>query len=84
MYAFQDLLVNIALPRSRDIRGLTPNTFDAHGNYSLGVAAQIIFPEINYDQIDAIRGMDITISTTARNAKEGRALLEAFNFPFKK
>jgi large subunit ribosomal protein L5 len=84
MYEFLDRLVNIAIPRIRDFRGLNPKSFDAQGNYSLGVAEQIIFPEINYDQIDAIRGMDITISTTARNAKEGRALLEAFNFPFKK
>lgn len=84
MYEFLDRLVNIAIPRIRDFRGLNPRSFDAQGNYSLGVQEQIIFPEVNYDQIDAIRGMDITISTTARNANEGRALLEAFNFPFKK
>ena len=84
MYEFLDRLVNIAIPRIRDFRGLNPRSFDGQGNYSMGVSEQIIFPEINYDQIDAIRGMDITISTTARNAEEGRALLEAFNFPFKK
>ena len=84
MYEFLDRLVNIAIPRIRDFRGLSPRSFDGQGNYSMGVSEQIIFPEINYDQIDAIRGMDITISTTARNAEEGRALLEAFNFPFKK
>ncbi|HZW59424.1 MAG TPA: 50S ribosomal protein L5 [Woeseiaceae bacterium] len=84
MYEFLDRLVNIAIPRIRDFRGLNPRSFDAQGNYSLGVSEQIIFPEVNFDQVDAIRGMDITISTTARNAAEGRALLEAFNFPFKK
>lgn len=84
MYEFLDRLVSIAIPRIRDFRGLNPRSFDGQGNYSMGVSEQIIFPEINYDQIDAIRGMDITISTTARNAQEGRALLEAFNFPFKK
>jgi len=84
MYEFLDRLVNIAIPRVRDFRGLNPKSFDKQGNYSLGVQEQIIFPEINYDEVDAIRGMDITITTTARNAEEGRALLEAFNFPFKK
>ncbi|HET6630047.1 MAG TPA: 50S ribosomal protein L5 [Woeseiaceae bacterium] len=84
MYEFLDRLVNIAIPRTRDFRGLNPRSFDGQGNYSLGVQEQIIFPEVNYDQVDAIRGMDITISTTARNAEEGRALLEAFNFPFRK
>jgi large subunit ribosomal protein L5 len=84
MYEFLDRLVNIAIPRIRDFRGLSPKSFDRQGNYSMGVQEQIIFPEINYDQIDAIRGLDITISTTARNAEEGAALLEAFNFPFKK
>jgi large subunit ribosomal protein L5 len=84
MYEFLDRLVNIAIPRIRDFRGLNARSFDGQGNYSMGVSEQIIFPEINYDQIDAIRGMDITISTTARNAEEGRALLEAFSFPFKK
>ncbi|NIV17803.1 MAG: 50S ribosomal protein L5 [Woeseiaceae bacterium] len=84
MYEFLDRLVNIAIPRIRDFRGLSPKSFDKQGNYSMGVSEQIIFPEINYDEIDAIRGLDITITTTARNAEEGRALLEAFNFPFKK
>lgn len=84
MYEFLDRLVNIAIPRIRDFRGLNSKSFDRQGNYSMGVSEQIIFPEINYDEIDAIRGLDITISTSARNADEGRALLEAFNFPFKK
>ena len=84
MYEFLDRLVNIAIPRIRDFRGLNPKSFDKQGNYSLGVQEQIIFPEINYDEIDMLRGMDIVITTTARNPKEGRALLEAFNFPFKK
>ncbi|MEJ2127583.1 MAG: 50S ribosomal protein L5 [Woeseiaceae bacterium] len=84
MYEFLDRLVNIAIPRIRDFRGLNPRSFDKAGNYSMGVTEQIIFPEIDYDHIDAIRGMDITITTTARNPEEGRALLEAFNFPFKK
>ncbi|HEY5641286.1 MAG TPA: 50S ribosomal protein L5 [Woeseiaceae bacterium] len=84
MYEFLDRLVNIAIPRIRDFRGLNPRAFDKTGNYSLGVQEQIIFPEINYDEIDALRGMDIVITTTARNPAEGRALLEAFNFPFKK
>jgi large subunit ribosomal protein L5 len=83
MYEFLDRLVNIAIPRIRDFRGLNPRSFDRFGNYSMGVAEQIIFPEINYDEIDALRGLDITITTTARNAEEGRALLKAFNFPFK-
>lgn len=84
MYEFLDRLVNIAIPRVRDFRGLNPRSFDTQGNYSMGVREQIIFPEIDYDQIDEIRGMDITITTTATNPEEGRALLEAFNFPFKK
>jgi large subunit ribosomal protein L5 len=84
MYEFLDRLVNIAIPRTRDFRGLSPKSFDKQGNYSLGVTEQIVFPEIDYDHIDAIRGMDITITTSARNQEEGRALLEAFNFPFKK
>jgi large subunit ribosomal protein L5 len=84
MYEFLDRLVNIAIPRIRDFRGLNPRSFDTQGNYSMGVREQIIFPEIDYDQIDEIRGMDITITTTATNPEEGRALLEAFNFPFKK
>lgn len=83
MYEFLDRLVNIAIPRIRDFRGLNPKSFDRVGNYSIGVSEQIIFPEINYDEIDALRGMDITITTTARNAEEGRALLDAFRFPFK-
>ena len=84
MYEFLDRLVNIAIPRIRDFRGLSPKSFDRQGNYSMGVQEQIIFPEINYDEIDALRGMDIVITTSARNPEEGRALLEAFNFPFKK
>ena len=84
MYEFLDRLVNIAIPRIRDFRGLNPKSFDRQGNYSMGVQEQIIFPEINYDEIDALRGMDIVITTTARNPEEGKALLEAFNFPFRK
>ena len=84
MYEFLDRLVNIAIPRIRDFRGLNPRAFDRQGNYSMGVQEQIIFPEINYDEVDTIRGLDITITTTARTAEEGKALLEAFNFPFKK
>ena len=84
MYEFLDRLVTIAIPRIRDFRGLNPKSMDGRGNYSMGIQEQIVFPEIDYDQIDAIRGMDITITTTARNDEEGRALLEAFNFPFKK
>ncbi|MFO7306322.1 MAG: 50S ribosomal protein L5 [Gammaproteobacteria bacterium] len=84
MYEFLDRLVNIAMPRIRDFRGLSPRSFDGRGNYNFGVKEQIIFPEIAYDQIDAIRGMDITITTTAKDDKAGRALLEAFNFPFRK
>ena len=84
MYEFLDRLVTIAIPRIRDFRGLNPKSFDKQGNYSMGVQEQIIFPEINYDEIDTLRGMDIVITTTARNAEEGKALLEAFNFPFKK
>jgi large subunit ribosomal protein L5 len=84
MYEFLDRLVNIAMPRIRDFRGVSARSFDGRGNYNFGVREQIIFPEIAYDQIDAIRGMDITITTTARDDKEGRALLEAFNFPFRK
>ena len=84
MYEFLDRLINIAIPRIRDFRGLSPRSFDGRGNYSLGVKEQIIFPEVQYDQIDQVRGMDITITTTARDNKAGRALLEAFNFPFRK
>jgi len=84
MYEFLDRLISIAMPRIRDFRGVSPRSFDGRGNYSLGVKEQIIFPEIQYDQIDVIRGMDITITTTASDNKQGRALLEAFNFPFRK
>jgi large subunit ribosomal protein L5 len=84
MYEFLDRLVSIAIPRIRDFRGISSRSFDGRGNYSLGVKEQIIFPEIQYDQIDQIRGMDVTISTSARDDKHGRALLEAFNFPFRK
>jgi large subunit ribosomal protein L5 len=84
MYEFLDRLVNIAMPRIRDFRGVSARSFDGRGNYNFGVKEQIIFPEIAYDQIDAIRGMDITITTTATNDQQGRALLEAFNFPFRK
>lgn len=84
MYEFLDRLITIAIPRIRDFRGLNPRSFDGRGNYSMGVQEQIIFPEIDYDTIDSIRGMDITITTSARNDVQGRALLEAFNFPFKK
>jgi len=84
MYEFLDRLVSIAIPRIRDFRGISTRSFDGRGNFSLGVKEQIIFPEIQYDQIDQIRGMDITISTSARDDKRGRALLEAFNFPFRK
>ncbi len=83
MYEFLDRLVSIALPRVRDFRGVPRKAFDGSGNYNLGVKEQIIFPEIDYDQIDAIRGMDIAITTTARNDEEGAALLEAFGFPFR-
>ena len=83
MYEFLDRLISIAIPRIRDFRGLNPKSFDGRGNYSMGVHEQIIFPEIDYDKIDSIRGMDITITTTAKTDEEGRALLEAFNFPLK-
>jgi large subunit ribosomal protein L5 len=83
MYEFLDRLVSIALPRVRDFRGLSPKGFDGRGNYNLGVKEQIIFPEVDYDKIDTLRGMNITITTTARNDEEGRALLSAFSFPFK-
>jgi large subunit ribosomal protein L5 len=84
MYEFLDRLISVAIPRVRDFRGLSLRSFDGHGNYSLGVKEQIIFPEIDYDQVDAIRGMDITITTTAQDDEAGRALLEAFEFPFRK
>ena len=83
MYEFLDRLVNVAIPRIRDFRGLNRKSFDGRGNFSMGVKEQIMFPEIDYDQIDAIRGMDITITTTAKNDEEALALLQAFNFPFK-
>jgi large subunit ribosomal protein L5 len=84
MYEFLDRLISIAMPRIRDFRGVSARSFDGQGNYSLGVKEQIIFPEIQYDQVDQIRGMDITITTTATDDRHGRALLEAFNFPFRK
>lgn len=83
MYEFLDRLVSIAIPRIRDFRGISPKQFDGRGNFSMGVNEQIIFPEIDYDKVDKLRGLDICISTTARNNEEGRALLKAFNFPFK-
>lgn len=83
MYEFFDRLVSIAIPRVRDFRGVSPKQFDGRGNFSMGVSEQIIFPEIDYDKVDKLRGLDICISTTARNDDEGRALLKAFNFPFK-
>ena len=84
MYDFLDRLVSIAIPRIRDFRGLKANAFDGRGNYSMGIQEQIIFPEIDYDQIDAIRGMDITFTTSAKTDDEARALLTAFNLPLKK
>lgn len=83
MYEFLDRLINISIPRIRDFRGMSPKSFDGRGNYSMGVKEQIIFPEIDYDKIDALRGMDITITTTAKTNEEGLALLKLFNFPFK-
>jgi len=83
MYEFLDRLINISIPRIRDFRGLSPKAFDGRGNYSMGVREQIIFPEIDYDKIDAVRGLDVTITTTARTDDEGRALLEGFKFPFR-
>jgi len=83
MYEFLDRLITIAIPRIRDFRGLNGKSFDGRGNYSMGVREQIMFPEIEYEKIDALRGLDITVTTTAKSDKEGRALLEAFNFPFK-
>ena len=84
MYEFLDRLISIAIPRIRDFRGLNAKSFDGRGNYSMGVTEQIIFPEIDYDKIDTLRGMDICITTSARNNEEGRALMSAFKFPFKK
>ena len=83
MYEFLDRLVSIAIPRIRDFRGLSPKAFDGRGNYAMGVNEQIIFPEIDYDKIDTLRGLDITITTTAKTNDEGRALLRAMNFPFR-
>jgi large subunit ribosomal protein L5 len=84
MWEFFERLVSIAIPRIRDFRGVSAKSFDGRGNYSMGVREQIIFPEIDYDKVDRVRGMDITITTSAKSDEEGRALLEAFNFPFKK
>jgi large subunit ribosomal protein L5 len=83
MYEFVDRLVNVALPRVRDFRGLNPNSFDGRGNFAMGIKEHIIFPEISYDQIDQVWGMDIIVCTTARTDEEARALLRAFNFPFR-
>ena len=83
MYEFLERLISIAIPRIRDFRGFSPKAFDGHGNFSMGITEQIIFPEIDFDKVDAMRGMDITITTSARNNDEGRALMRAFNFPLK-
>ena len=83
MYDFLDRLITVAIPRIRDFRGFSPKAFDGRGNYSMGLKEQIVFPEIDYDKIDQIRGMDITMTTTAKTNDEGRALLKAFGFPFK-
>jgi large subunit ribosomal protein L5 len=83
MYEFLDRLINIAIPRIRDFRGMSPKAFDGRGNYSMGVREQIIFPEIDYDKVDTLRGLDIVITTSAKSDEEGRALLQAFQFPFK-
>ena len=83
MWEFLERLIVIAIPRIRDFRGLSAKSFDGRGNYSMGVREQIIFPEIDFDKVDAVRGLDITITTTAKTDEEGRALLEAFNFPFR-
>jgi large subunit ribosomal protein L5 len=84
MWEFLDRLISLAIPRIRDFRGLSPRSFDGHGNYTFGVTEQLIFPEIDYDKVDATRGMDITIVTTARTDDEGRALLSTFGFPFRR
>ncbi len=84
MYEFLDRLMTVALPRVRDFRGLSPKSFDGNGNYALGIKEQIVFPEINYDDVDEVRGMDVIIGTTARTDEEGRALLEGFGMPFRK
>ena len=83
MYEFLERLISIAIPRIRDFRGISPKSFDGRGNFAMGVTEQIIFPEIEYDKVDALRGLDITITTTARTDDEGRALLRAFNFPLR-
>ncbi len=83
MFEFLDRLINVSIPRTRDFRGFSPRAFDGRGNYSLGIREQIIFPEIDYDKIDVIRGLDVTITTTAETDEEGRALLAAFSFPFR-
>ena len=83
MYEFLDRLINVAIPRIRDFRGMSPRSFDGRGNYNMGVQEQIIFPEIDYDKIDKIRGLDIAFTTTAKTDEEGRALLAAFSFPFR-
>ena len=83
MYEFMDKLVNFAIPRVRDFRGLSGKAFDGRGNYNMGLSEQIVFPEIDYDKIDKLRGLNITFTTTAANDEEGKALLAAFNFPFK-
>ena len=83
MYEFLERLISLAIPRIRDFRGVSGKQFDGRGNFAMGITEQIIFPEINYDQVDTLRGMDITIATTASNDDQGRALLRAFNFPFK-
>ena len=83
MYEFLDRLISVAIPRIRDFRGMSPRAFDGRGNYNMGVKEQIIFPEIEYEKIDALRGMDINITTSAENDEDARALLAAFNFPFK-
>jgi large subunit ribosomal protein L5 len=84
MYEFLDRLISLAIPRIRDFRGLSPKSFDGNGNYTFGVTEQLMFPEIDYDRVDTTRGMDITIVTTATNNDHGRALLAAFNFPFRR
>ena len=84
MYVFMEKLLNIALPRLRDFRGINPNAFDGRGNYNLGIKEQLIFPEITYDMVDKVRGMDVTVVTTAKTAEEARALLQAMGFPFRK
>ncbi len=83
MYEFLDRLINIAIPRQRDFRGISPRSFDGRGNFSMGISEQIVFPEINFDKVDKIRGLDIAITTTAKTDEQGRALLRAFNFPFR-